>query len=166
MCNQDHLQNISLTSLNGYLSRRIEAYIATLLRPYGLGVEQMIALMILAKNSDIFGDECQKHKKKNSCMNVSQLSEFLLKDKTTTSRLITSLEQKGFVKKFYDSKKDKRIVYIELTKQGEEKCKEIGSSNVKSQTDEIFEKALDKNEKEAFKKLLLKILEVLDEKAK
>lgn len=99
-------------------------------------------------------------------MNVSQLSEFLLKDKTTTSRLITSLEQKGFVKKFYDSKKDKRIVYIELTKQGEEKCKEIGSSNVKSQTDEIFEKALDKNEKEAFKKLLLKILEVLDEKAK
>lgn len=165
MCNQDHLQNISLTSLNGYLSRRIEAYIATLLRPYGLGVEQMIALMILAKNSDIFGDECQKHKK-NSCMNVSQLSEFLLKDKTTTSRLITSLEQKGFVKKCYDRKKDKRIVYVELTKQGEEKCKEIGSSNVKSQTDEIFEKALDKNEKEAFKKLLLKILEVLDEKAK
>lgn len=165
MCNQDHLQNISLTSLNGYLSRRIEAYIATLLRPYGLGVEQMIALMILAKNSDIFGDECQKHKK-NSCMNVSQLSEFLLKDKTTTSRLITSLEQKGFVKKCYDSKKDKRIVYVELTKQGEEKYKEIGSNNVKSQTDEIFEKALDKNEKEAFKKLLLKILEVLDEKAK
>lgn len=165
MCNQDHLQNISLTSLNGYLSRRIEAYIATLLRPYGLGVEQMIALMILAKNSDIFGDECQKHKK-NSCMNVSQLSEFLLKDKTTTSRLITSLEQKGFVKKCYDSKKDKRIVYVELTKKGEEKCKEIGSSNVKSQTDEIFEKALDKNEKEAFRKSLLKILEVLDEKAK
>lgn len=165
MCNQDHLQNISLTSLNGYLSRRIEAYIATLLRPYGLGVEQMIALMILAKNSDIFGNECQKHKK-NSCMNVSQLSEFLLKDKTTTSRLITSLVQKGFVKKFYDSKKDKRIVYIELTKQGEEKCKEIGSSNVKSQTDEIFEKALDKNKKEAFKESLLKILEVLDEKAK
>lgn len=165
MCNQDHLQNISLAALNGYFSRRIEAHIATLLRPYGLGVEQMIALMILAKNSDIFGDECQKHKK-NSCMNVSQLSEFLLKDKTTTSRLITSLEQKGFVKKCYDSKKDKRIVYVELTKQGEEKCKEIGSSNVKSQTDEIFEKVLDKNEKEAFKKLLLKILEVLDEKAK
>lgn len=165
MCNQDHLQNISLTSLNGYLSRRIEAYIATLLRPYGLGVEQMIALMILAKNSDIFGDECQKHKK-NSCMNVSQLSEFLLKDKTTTSRLITSLEQKGFVKKNYDSKKDKRIVYIELTKQGEEKCKEIQSGNIKSQTDEIFQKALDKNEKEVFRQSLLKILEVLDEKAK
>lgn len=165
MCNQDHLQNISLTSLNGYLSRRIEAYIATLLRPYGLGVEQTIALMILAKDKEILGNEFQNGKN-NKCMNISQLSEFLLKDKTTTSRLITSLEQKGFVKKCYDSKKDKRIVYVELTKQGEEKCKEIGSSNVKSQTDEIFEKALDKNEKEAFKKLLLKILEVLDEKAK
>lgn len=165
MCNQDHLQNISLTSLNGYLSRRIEAYIATLLRPYGLGVEQMIALMILAKDKEILGNECQNGKN-NKSMNISQLSEFLLKDKTTTSRLITSLEQKGFVKKCYDSKKDKRIVYVELTKQGEEKCKEIQSSNVKSQTDEIFEKALDKSEKEAFKKLLLNILEVLDEKVK
>lgn len=165
MCNQDHLQNISLAALNGYFSRRIEAHIATLLRPYGLGVEQMVALMIIAKDKEIMGDEYQKDKN-NKCMNVSQLSEFLLKDKTTTSRLITSLEQKGFVKKCYDRQKDKRIVYIELTKQGEKKCKEIESSNIKSQTDEIFQKALDKNEKEAFKKSLLKVLEVLDEKAK
>lgn len=153
MCNQDHLQNISLTSLNGYLSRRMEAYIATLLRPYVLGVEQMVVLMILAKNA-------------KQSINISQLSEYILKDKTTTSRLITSLEQKGFVKKNYGNKKDKRVVYIELTKQGEEKCKEIAQGNVKTQTEEIFEKALDKDEREAFKKSLLKILEVLDEKAK
>ena len=108
MCNKDHLHTISLSALNGYISRRLEAYIATLLRPYDLGVEQMFALAILNKKG---------------CINVSILSEILLKDKTTTSRLITSLESKGFVKKCYNKKKDKRIVHIEITKVGQEKIK-------------------------------------------
>ena len=155
MCNQDHqqhLQNAPLSSLYGYISRRIESHLTTLLRPYEIGLEQMIALMILSKEG---------------CINVSQLSEYMLKDKTTTSRLITSLESKGLLKKCQDNKvgkKDKRIVYLHLTKNGEEKIAQVKSSQIQSQMEQIFENALGTKQKKELKSMLLKIIEVLDEK--
>ena len=88
---------------------------------------------------------------------VSDLAQALLKDITTTSRLLSTLEQKGFVSKYKDPK-DKRVAYLHITQAGLQKLEEI--SFLKDKMDMIFDTALSEQDQVLLRSLLEKIEKV------
>lgn len=139
---EQSLKNYRFTRLFGMTARHIENYIYKLLQPYGLGFEQTGMLFLLS---------CRKDLQLNDIVKES------LKDKTTISRVISSLEKKGFITKTH-SHRDKRIVYINITQEGKDKLQELTDSTIFSEAESIFTNALTTEEQEIFKQCLTKIL--------
>lgn len=139
---EQSLKNYRFTCLFGMTARHIENYIYKLLQPYGLGFEQTGMLFLLS---------CRKDLQLNDIVKES------LKDKTTISRAISSLEKKGFITKTH-SHRDKRIVYINITQEGKDKLQELTDSTIFSEAESIFTNALTTEEQEIFKQCLTKIL--------
>lgn len=139
---EQSLKNYRFTGLFGMTARHIENYIYKLLQPYGLGFEQAGMLFLLS---------CRKDLQLNDIVKES------LKDKTTISRAISSLEKKGFITKTH-SHRDKRIVYINIAQEGKDKLQELTDSTIFSEAESIFTNALTTEEQEIFKQCLTKIL--------
>ncbi len=131
--------NPSLVTLFGMTARHLENYVACAIRPLGLGPEQAGILYMVS-----FRD-----------MTISEIVLKSMKDKTTISRCIYSLEKKGLIKK-YRNITDRRITYVSITEAGHTKLKEVITSSKKIEL--IFNQCLDSNEQQTLKNLLEKIL--------
>jgi DNA-binding MarR family transcriptional regulator len=59
------------------------------------------------------------------------LAKLILKDRANTGRILNSLEEKGFIERFVDTKKNRLIKRVELTDAGRE---ELNSVNQKIKT--------------------------------
>lgn len=92
--------NIIFTS-NWVLNR-----IAISLKPTGLSLQQFNALSIL-------------HGQANKTATVNLIKDRLIDRMPNVSRLLNKLMEKGLIEKQRDSK-DQRVVYVKLTREGEE----------------------------------------------
>lgn len=70
---------------------------------------------------------CMEEKRENHIeepgVKVSELSEILHSTKPATSKMLSALEEKDYIERISD-KKDRRVVYIRLSANGEKKMKE------------------------------------------
>ena len=136
-------ENPSLIALFGLTARHLENYIASIIRPLGLGFEQTGVLFLVSSQD----------------LSISEIVSKSMKDKTTISRCIYSLEKKGFIKK-YHNKNDKRITYVSITESGRKKLEDVIKSSKKIEF--IFAKSLDSSEQQTLRGLLKKILKEID----
>lgn len=144
ICEDKDLEQENISHVFGHASRLVYNYVLNKLRPYGMGLEQLRILhYLVCADNDI---------------SIGELSAFLLKDMTTTSRLISSLENKGLVTKTKDSK-DKRITHIRITKKGKDKIEEL--SFFSQDMDALFDNTLDSEELAALRNILIKIIKVV-----
>lgn len=143
LCNKKDLQQKSVGVFFGHTARLLETYMINLLRPFGIGLEQLWVLHILHSM--------------DKEVRVSDLAQALLKDITTTSRLLSTLERKGFVSK-YKEPRDKRVAYLHITQAGLQKLEEI--SFLKDKMDIIFDTALSEQDQVLLRSLLEKIEKV------
>lgn len=143
LCNKKDLQQKSVGAFFGHTARLLETYMISLLRPFGIGLEQLWVLHILHSMD------------KKVC--VSDLAQALLKDITTTSRLLSTLERKSFISKHKDPR-DKRVAYLHITQAGLQKLEEI--SFLKDKMDMIFDTALSEQDQVLLRSLLEKIEKV------
>ncbi|MBI9036065.1 MAG: winged helix-turn-helix transcriptional regulator [Bacteroidales bacterium] len=61
---------------------------------------------------------------------ASELAECISQSKSRTSKILSSIEKKGFIERDFD-KIDKRKTNFKLTAQGREKSRELACSNIK-----------------------------------
>jgi len=119
-----------------------------ILQPFDIAIEQRITLEFI------------KNKKS---VNQTKIANVLAKDKTTISRTLRALEQKGYIKR--DEKSlDKRTNLIKLTALGEEVL-EKSSNTVKSFRNKLSSKLSIEEEKQLFSSLD-KLLSLLKEEVK
>lgn len=134
-----------LIMLFGYTSRKIENMLAKRVAPFGLGLEQSGILFLL-------------NTYKNNDFTIDDLASITLRDKTTISRQITSLEKKGLINKIV-KKDDKRIKFIKLTELGKEKIQQL--KNIDGNNIESIFNTLDSTEKKNLENILHKLLQAL-----
>jgi DNA-binding MarR family transcriptional regulator len=117
------------------------------LKPYGIYTEQYGVLCTLNVHQSL---------------TLSNLAELIFKDKTTVTRLIDSLEKRGFVKKT-PSSTDRRALNVSMTKKGQDLYDEIGACLKIAK--ENLEKQIDEKDKEIVLKVLkqLKSMNISDE---
>lgn len=75
-----------------------------ILQDYGIAIEQRAALEIIDTQKEV---------------TLTMISNILLKDKTTMSRTLATLEKKAYIKRV-TCKEDRRVTFLELTKKGRE----------------------------------------------
>ena len=132
----------------GDTAHQLEGYMFNLLRPFGIGTEQLWVLYFLHSTGQN--------------IRVGELANALLKDITTTSRLLSTLEQKGFVKKQKDTK-DKRFAYVYITESGRQKLESVAF--LKEELDMLFDDTLNQEEQAILRSLLEKINQAIRHKA-
>lgn len=132
----------------GDTAHQLESHMLNLLRPFGIGTEQLWVLYFLHSTS------------RN--IRIGELANILLKDITTTSRLLSTLEQKGFVKKQKDPK-DKRFAYVYITESGKQKLESVAF--LKEEFDMLFDDVLSQEEQTILCSLLEKINQAIRHKA-
>lgn len=142
LCSKKDLQQKSVGAFFGHTARLLETYMINLLRPF-IGLEQLWVLHILHSM--------------DKEVRVSDLAQALLKDITTTSRLLSTLERKSFISKYKDPR-DKRVAYLHITQAGLQKLEEI--SFLKDKMDMIFDTALSEQDQVLLRSLLEKIEKV------
>lgn len=143
LCSKKDLQQKSVGAFFGHTARLLETYMINLLRPFDIGLEQLWVLHILHSM--------------DKEVRVSDLAQALLKDITTTSRLLSTLERKSFIGKHKDPR-DKRVAYLHITQAGLQKLEEI--SFLKDKIDMIFDTALSEQDQVLLRSLLEKIEKV------
>lgn len=135
MINENLYYQIELTA------RRIRQYGQSVLRQHGIDItiEQWLVIKVVAENEG---------------MNQLTIGEMLYKDKPTISRMVKSLEQKGYIQKS-PSPTDLRAAIIEISPKGlklvEQLLPHIKSIRAKGLA------VLDEVEKKTLSHLLLKI---------
>lgn len=89
-------------------------------------------------------------------LSMKEVTEKILKDKSTVTILVNKLEKKGYLRKKV-CEEDRRVTYLEL----EEKAKEI--LNIIFEVSDIFqnrvENILDEEERKMFIKIMSKLIE-------
>lgn len=146
--NKKDLQQKNVGYFFGDTAHQLEGYMFSLLRPFGIGIEQLWVLYFL--------DSIEQK------IRISELANVLLKDITTTSRLLSALEQKGFIKKQKDPK-DKRFAYVHITESGRQKLESVAF--LKEEIDKLFDTALSPDEQAQLRTLLEKISKVAQSKS-
>lgn len=63
-------------------------------------------------------NECLQEKRRTEGVRISQLTKLLKGSKSATSKTLHNLEKKGYIERKIDTK-DKRNIYVKLTKEGE-----------------------------------------------
>ena len=87
---------------------------------------------------------------------LSELVEYALSDKASTSRTVNLLEKGGLIKKVVDET-DRRVVNIELTAKGRSRAKKAGQ--IRQAIANKLDEGLTSSERKQFKILVDKILE-------
>ena len=109
------------------------------LKPYGIFTEQYGVLCILNEKSTL---------------TLSSLADLIFKDKTTVTRLVDSLEKRGFINKI-PSPTDRRALNVSMTQKGQDLYDEIGVCFKVAK--ENLDKQIDDKDKEVVIKVLTKL---------
>lgn len=91
---------------------------------------------------------------------VSKLSTCLMHSKPATSKMLNTLEEKGFIERI-TTKADRRAVYIVLTEAGQEKINEI-TERMDNFTNQFLEKLGEEDTENLFR-ILDRMYEVMSE---
>lgn len=145
VCKDKDIQQMSDPHLFGYTAHCFERFMENKLRPYNIGIEQLGVLYLL-----------RHYYTKN--LSIREISSLLAKNITTTSRILSSLEKKGLLKRTKDEK-DKRITYVSLTEQGYKKIDKIAF--LKNEMDNIFNSTLTQDEKNTLRSVLAKLIKAV-----
>lgn len=88
-----------------------------------------------------------------------ELAKIILKDRANTGRILSSLEEKGFIERFVDTKNNRLVRKMILTENGEKIFSEV-SQKIKKQLSQI-PKIISDEEKENIKLIMKKFREGL-----
>lgn len=122
-----------------YKIDQLSKYVQTLgknffeIRNLDLTPDEFAALNLIINNPNI----CQR-----------DLAKLMLRDRVRTGRILTSLEDKGYIERFNATKNNRLIRSLKITKSGKKLYDE--QFNIMSQ---VFEKILDKFSEEKMKEL-------------
>jgi DNA-binding MarR family transcriptional regulator len=96
--------------------------------------------------------------KKSHC-SVTELANHLMITLATTTRILDSLEKKGYIQRERDHPSDRRYVVIQITEEGHAVLEKVKAQNIEMM-DKILDEALSDEEVEILKLLLRKFLNV------
>ena len=130
--------NMNLSRLISILHNQKNSYMNVQLKEFGLSHGQAITLKIIYEENNIKQEDLNKR---------------LQIDKSAVTRILKTLEDKGFIKK--TSKEDKRNHVLSLTSKGKELYPKI--KDVIKETTEMMIKDIDQNELILLEEFLLKM---------
>lgn len=122
----------------------ITNYLKKELIPYQLAPEQHLLMALLLESEGL---------------SQSEISKTLHKDKSSVTRMIVSLEKKGYIHRAI-SKMDRRSVEVYLTEEGRDLEEVI--NRVSKNTKALLEGSFEENELTELKRLLMKVQSNLD----
>lgn len=108
--------------------------------------EQYIALDAISHSPDI----CQR-----------DLCKLILKDRSNTGRILNILDEKGYVERTIETKKNRLIKKIKITEKGQ-KILDDNQDKIKKDFNKVFEK-MTEDEFKTLKSLLIKFRTILSE---
>ena len=121
------------------IANNINSVFNQILQPFDIAIEQRVTLEIIKYEKNV---------------TLTKISNDLSKDKTTISRTLRTLENKGLIQRV-ESSEDKRVTFIELTQKGEETLRL--SEDIASEFRESLVCSLNEEERETLTKLLKKV---------
>lgn len=117
----------------------LTGYIKKKLAPFNLAPEQNLILMLLWEQDGL---------------SQSTIAETLNKDKTNIARMVSNLEEKGFIKRT-QSPSDRRSLTVNLTQEGKALGDEI--TLITEEFNELVTKGISEEEIEEVRRILAKI---------
>lgn len=124
-------------------ARKVHRHIEKIFVPYGLTVEQWVAMKVLAENPDI---------------SQKTLSDIMEKDQNTVKAIVTRLMQKNYVQRTVNNV-DRRAFFLNLTSEGSQLIEKLSVED--EAANRSLEHALGEGEAEQIKDILRQIEEVL-----
>lgn len=124
-------------------ARKVHRHIEKIFVPYGLTIEQWVAMKVLAENP-----------------NISQktLSDIMEKDQNTVKAIVTRLMQKNYVHRTINNV-DRRAFFLNLTDEGSQLIEKLSAED--ESANHSLENALGEANSEQIKHILRQIEEVL-----
>ncbi|MBP1155588.1 MULTISPECIES: MarR family transcriptional regulator [unclassified Paenibacillus] len=117
----------------------LTSYVKNQLAPYNLAPEQNLVMMLLWEKDGL---------------NQNEIAEQLVKDKTNVARMLSNLEQKGFIQRVCP-KNDRRSLRVYLTEEG----KQLGNHIIPltEEFNDLVNKGITNEELNELKRILTKI---------
>lgn len=138
---------LSINDTLGYMicktARKVHRHIEAIFVPYGLTVEQWVAMKVLAENPDI---------------SQKTLSDIMEKDQNTVKAIVTRLMQKNYVRRTINPV-DRRAFFLNLTEEGSQLVEKLSVED--EAANRSLECALGEERAEQIKGILRQIEDVL-----